>query len=106
MQIDHLVIVDIYEQILITTINFIIRMDIKFVCTFQFLSHFDLNIRYKLNKKYVIFDALFKLISLNFTISKQDHTKLNVLFIYNSTFVEMFKNFYKKIVKNYFNNLV
>ena len=104
IQIDHQIIVDICAQTLITATNSTIRMNVKLVRAFQFFNQFNLNIRYKSNKNYIIFDALFRLASFNLTILKSDYFELNALFVYNITFVEMFNDFIQKITQKYSKN--
>ena len=106
IQTDHQTIVNICSQTLITSINFILRMNIRLIKISQFLSQFNLNIRYKFDKNHIMFDALFRLVNVNTETCSNEHSKLNILFTYNATFVELFDQFYDKILKSYFENSV
>lgn len=105
VQTDHQTIVNICEQTLITFTNFTIRMNVRLIRISQFLSQFNLDVRYKSNKDHIIFDALFKLASININqFVDKDHAELNVLFANNSTLVKMSTEFYNKIIEKYFKN--
>ena len=106
VQTDHQTIVNICSQTLITSINFTLRMNIRLIKTSQSLSQFNLNIRYKFDKNHIMFDALSRLANLNTETCSSEHSELNILFTYNATLVELFDQFYDKILKSYFENSV
>lgn len=80
-------------------------MNVELIREFQFLSQFNFDVRYKLDKEHIISDALSRLISFNVNQFIKD-AKVDVLFIYNTIFIEMSTNFEKKIIKEYFINFV
>lgn len=102
MQTNYQIIVDICKQTLITSTNFTIRMNIKFGRIFQFFSQFNFDVRYKSRKNHIISNALSKLVSTNHIVLKRNYSKLNILFVYNAIFIEMFSNFHEKTIDKYF----
>ena len=106
IQTDHQTIVDICEQILITSINLTLRMNIRLIKASQFLNQFNLNIRYKSRKNHIVSNALSRLASANIELLSKEHFELNVLYTYNTTLIEMFEKFRKKIIENYNKNSI
>jgi hypothetical protein len=112
IQIDHVVIVDICKQTFITSINSFMRMNLRLIRVSQSLSQFsNLKIRHKSEKYHLIFDALFRLQSLNKKNLSKDHAKLNEFFVdhnavhvYNMILVKLNSEFRKRIVNDYFMN--
>ena len=83
-------------------IIFIDKLNLRFVKIFDYIQRFELNIRHKSNKQHIVSNILFKLININIdTIF--DENELNVLFI--TILIEVEKNFFKKIIENYFIDL-
>jgi hypothetical protein len=85
------------------------RMNLRLVRAFQFLSQFsNLKIRHKSEKYHLISDALFRLQSLNKENLSDDHAKLNELFVehaiyaYNTTLMKLSSDFWKRIIDDYF----
>ena len=79
MYIDYFIIVSIFRQInfIISSIN---KFNLRLMRAFQYLSIFNLFVRYKINKINVVFNALSRL-SRNFiTITKDDSRILKVLY--------------------------
>lgn len=97
---------NIWEQILIMSTNSTLRMNIRLIKVPQIFNQFRLNIKYKLDKNHKIFDAFFRFVSINTKTQSSKHSKLNVLFTYNTTLIEMSNKFYDNILKRYFKNLV
>jgi hypothetical protein len=82
IQIDHAVIVNICKQTSIINTNFVMRMNLRLIRAFQFLSQFsNLKIRHKSEKYHLISDALSRLQSLNKENLSDDHDELNELFV-------------------------
>jgi hypothetical protein len=112
IQTNHAVIMNICKQIFITSINSVMRMNLRLIRVFQFLSQFsNLKIRHKSRKYHLISDALFRLQSLNKKDLSNDHAKLNEFFVdhnaihvYNTTLVKLNSEFRKRIVNDYFMN--
>ena len=53
------------KQNSIIFITSIMKMNIRFVKTFQFLRQFNLKVKHKFEKKHIILNALFRLVSVN-----------------------------------------
>jgi hypothetical protein len=112
IQTNHAVIVNICKQISITSINSVMRMNLRLIRVFQFLSQFsNLKIRHKSRKYHLISDALFRLQSLNKKDLSNDHAKLNEFFVdhnavhvYNTTLMKLNSEFRKRIMNDYFMN--
>ena len=58
------------------------RINVRLVRASQFLRQFNLEVRYKPDKEYIVLDALSRLISANKLTLSEDHSKLNVLYVY------------------------
>jgi hypothetical protein len=112
IQTDHVVIVDICKQTSIISTNFVMRMNLRLIRVSQFLSQFsNLKIRHKSRKCHLIFDALFRLQSLNKKDLSKDHAKLNEFFVdhnavhvYNTILMKLNSEFRKRIVNDYVMN--
>ena len=81
-------------------------MNVRLVRASQFLSQFNLDVRYKSEKDHVISDALSRLASTNLAVLKSNHFELDALFCYNTTLIEMFDEFCKKMIEGYANDPV
>ena len=107
IHIDHQIVIDICEQILIIAINSIIRMNIRLVKASQFLNQFNFDVKYKSRKEHIISDVLFRLISSNINLfSNSNHFELNALYVYNTTFVELLTEFRDRIIQNYIDDFI
>jgi hypothetical protein len=74
IQTNHAAIVNICKQTSIISTNSVMRMNLRLVRAFQFLSQFsNLKIRHKPKKYHLISDALFRLQSLNKKDLSNDH---------------------------------
>ncbi len=112
IQTDHVVIVDICKQTSIISTNFVMKMNLRLIRASQFLNQFsNLKIRHKSRKYHLIFDALFRLQSLNKKDLSKDHAKLNELFVdynavhvYNTILMKLNSEFRKRIVNDYVMN--
>ncbi len=110
IQTNHVVIMNICKQIFITSINSVMRMNLRLIRVFQFLSQFsNLKIRHKSKKYHLIFDALSRLQSLNKKDLSNDHAELNEFFVdhnvihaYNTILMKLNSEFRKRIIENYF----
>lgn len=79
-------------------------MNIKLIRVFQFSNQFNLNMRYKSSKDYIISNVLSRFASTNVSTLSSDHFELNVLYVYNATLIKMFDNFRNKLIENYSSN--
>ncbi len=112
IQIDHAAILNICKQTFIISTNSTMRMNLRLMRAFQFLSQFsNLEIRHKSKKYHLISDALFRLQSLNKKNLSDDHAKLdklfvdhNVIYAYNTILMKLSSEFRKKIIESYFRN--
>ena len=50
-------------------IVFINKLTLRFVKTFDYIQRFNVELRYKLNKQYIIFDAFSRFVSSNINIA-------------------------------------
>ena len=87
---------DIALQTTLFTI-FINKLNLKFIRVSDYIQRFNLNIRYKLDKQYIVSNVLFKLFSDNIEFKNVDN--LNVLFI--ALLVEINKAFRKRLLNDY-----
>ena len=94
---DHDAVLNIFKQISMTTTS-IDKLNLRLVRAFNYIQRFDLKLRHKLNKAYIISDALFKFLSIN-TDTTHEKDKLNALFI--TAVVDLNKVFRKKIINKY-----
>jgi hypothetical protein len=105
---NHAAIIDICKQTSIINTNFVMKMNLRLIRVFQFLSQFsNLKIRHKFEKYHLISDALFRFQSLNKEHLSNDHAELNELFVehaihaYNTILVKLNSEFRKRIMNNY-----
>ena len=71
------------------------------------MQRFELNVKYKLNKRNIISNILLKLININIENSKSNYIKLDIFFIkyiYIITFIEINEDFKKRVINNYREN--
>ena len=102
VQTDHSAIIEISKQKLITATTSTMRMNVRLVRASQFLSQFRLDIRHKPGKEHIIPDALSRLASTTLRpILADDHSELDVLYVYNNTVVEMSNDFRKRLIAGY-----
>ena len=103
--IDHAIILGIVKQFTLTT-SIINKLNFRFVRTSKFFNRFNFDIRHKPNKKHVIFDALSRLISVNFETHFKFDDKLNVLYVYHvtATVINLSDEFRNKIFDDYRKN--
>lgn len=83
------------------------KMNVQLIQAFQFLSQFLLNICYKPGRFNIVTDAFLRLPSNN-TLTKTispKFNKLDALYTYNTTLVQINDSFAIKICKRYNNNL-
>ena len=94
-------VVEIFKQInMITT--FTNKLNFRLIKAFNYIQRFDLKLRHKLNKTYIVLNALFRLISDNI-VNISSNEELNVLFII--TVIDFNEVFRKKILDDYDTNL-
>jgi hypothetical protein len=112
IQTNHAAIIDIWKQTSIISTN--LRMILRLVRASQFLSQFsDLKIRHKLEKYYLISDALFRLQNLNKKNLLDDHDELDelfveytifVIYVYNTILIKLNSKFRTRIIEKYSKN--
>ena len=56
-------------------------MNIRLIRISQFFRQFRLNVKYKFNKKYIVFDTLLRFINIKSTFF-EDYSKFDVLYDY------------------------
>ncbi len=109
IQIDHAAILNICKQTSIINTNSTMKMNLRLIRAFQFLSQFsNLEIRHKSEKYHLIFDILSRLQSFNEENLSNDHAELNEFFVehaiytYNITLMKLNLVRRKRIVDEYF----
>lgn len=78
-----------------------IRMNIRLVGASQFLQLFYLIVRHKSGKEHIISGTLSRLASANKAGHNPDYSKLNTLFVYHTTLVEINQEIVKRILDGY-----
>lgn len=66
------------------------KLNLKLVRVLQFLQQFKLDICYKSEKEHIIPDASNDLANANSSPMDIRHSELDVLFIYNTTLIEIY----------------
>ena len=84
-------------------IIFIIRFNLKLIRAFQYFQRFELNIKYKFDKRNIISNALSRLANINKYEISLNHNKLDVFYIYAYaiTLVKINNDFKERILKDY-----
>ena len=101
--IDHDATLDILKQISMIIIS-IDKLNLRLMCVLNYIQRFNLKLRHKSEKTYIIFNALLRLISTNVIIDvAQKDKELNVLFII--MMIDLNEVFRKKIIENYATDL-
>lgn len=77
------------------------RLNLRLVRTSQFLQQVKLNVHHMLDKKHIILDALSRLVSSNISLIQPSYSKLDTLFLYNTTFVEIHLALVSRIIAKY-----
>ena len=101
IQTDHAAILDIMQQSFITSISFTIRIDIRLIRAFLFHRQIRLVVKHKPNKKHIILDAPSRLANANNSGHASAYSKLDVLFVYYTTLVEIQPDLVSRILENY-----
>ena len=97
--IDHDVVLKIVKQTSFTTFS-IDKLNLRLIKTFDYVQRFNLNIRYKFETQYVIFDAFSRFANFNTEIQFQNYeNEFDVFFIAN--LIEINNDFRRRILKNY-----
>lgn len=97
--IDHDTTLDIAKQTSLT-ITSIDKLNLRLVRAFDYLQHFNLNIRHKFDKQHIVLDVLSRLTFANIFVEKSfANDELNALFI--AFLVKMELDFRVKIVDDY-----
>ena len=89
IQTDHSAIIDILQQLSITSTTSTMKLNLRLVRAFQFLHQFKLDVWQKPGKEHIIPDTLSRLANANTQHPDPLHSKLDTLFTYNTTLVEM-----------------
>lgn len=100
IQTDHSAIIDILQQSSITSTISTMRLNLRLVRASQFLQQFKLNVRHKPGKEHIVPDALSRLASTS-RHPDPEHSELDALFTYNTTFVEMHPALVSQILAGY-----
>ena len=98
---NHDAILDITKQINMITV-FIDKLNFRFVRVFDYIQRFDVELRHKSNKQHIVFDVFFRLINFNIDVTFEKN-ELDVFF--TTILVKIEKDFRKKFVANYINDL-
>ena len=98
---NHDAILDIAKQINMITV-FIDKLNLRFVRVFDYIQRFDVELRHKSNKQHIVFDAFFRLVSFNIDVTFEED-EFDVFF--TTTLMKIEKDFRKKFVANYINDL-
>ena len=77
------------------------RINLRLVRTSQFLQQFRFKVRHKSGKEYIIPDTLSRLASTNVGCFDPAHSKLDTLFTYNATLIEIHPNLISEILAGY-----
>ena len=101
--IDHEISLNIAKQISLT-ISSTDKLNLRFVRAFEYIQRFDLIIRHKSDKFYIISNALFRLSNTIYSEEKKNSIdeKLDVLFI--ASMIEINFDFKKRLLKEYSSN--
>lgn len=77
------------------------RLNLRLVRALQFLQQFKLDVRHKPGKEHIIPDVLSRLASTNVGQTNPSYSELDVLFVYNTTLVEIYPDLLSKILAGY-----
>lgn len=77
------------------------RLNLKLVRASQFLQQFKLNVRHKPGKEHIVSDALSRLASAGAPPADPHYSELDVLFLYNTTLVEIHPTLVLRIIAGY-----
>lgn len=100
IQTDHSAIINIFQQLLITSTTSTMRLNLRLVRASQFLQQFRLDVCHKPGKEHIVPDALSRLASANKYPDPQ-HSEPDTLFTYNITLVEMHPALVSQILAGY-----
>ena len=101
IQTDHNAILNIMQQLSITSTSSTMRINVCLVRAFQFLRQFRLVVRHKPGKEHIIPDLLSRLASANNTFQDDEYLELDSLFAYHITLVEINPDLVKRILDGY-----
>ena len=101
IQTDHSTILDILQQSSITSTTSTIRLNLPLVRASQFLQQFKLDVRHKPGKEHIIPNVLNQLARANVGQAYPSYSELAALFIYNTTFVEIWPKLISRILAGY-----
>lgn len=76
-------------------------MNLRLVKASQFFQKFKLDVRYKPGKEDIIPNALNRLASINVGCANLSYSKLDALFMYNATLVEIYSDRVLRILAGY-----
>lgn len=77
------------------------RLNLRLVRASQFLQQFKLDVCHKPGKEHIIPDALSQLASVNIGQADPSYSELDVLFIYNTTLIEIHPKLISRILARY-----
>lgn len=96
--IDYNVALEIAKQINLTIV-FIDKLNLRLIRVFDYIQRFELELRYKSKKQYIVLNALSCLTSVNVKENALIKRELNTLFIV--TFIKIEQDFRDKVVLVY-----
>ena len=98
----------------ILSFNNIDKLNFRLVRASIYLSQFRFDIRYRFDKRHVLFDTLFRLSTDRFFLNNDENLKLksyyfsitdffvnDQCFVYHDVLINMFSKFYKQLVDDY-----
>ena len=96
---DHDVALSIFKQISMIII-FTDKLNLRLIKVSDYIQRFELKLRHKSDKAHIIFNTLFKFVSINIIIdTTHDENELDALFI--TAVIDLNKVFRKKIMNKY-----
>lgn len=101
IQTDHLAIIDILQQSLITSTIFTIRLNLRLVQASQFLQQFKLDIWHKPGREHIIPNVLSRLANANTRYPNLLYSELDILFTYNTTLIKIYPALVSQILAGY-----
>ena len=99
---NHEFVLNIVKQINMTIIS-IDKLNFRIVKISNYIQRFDLEIRHKSNKLYIVSNTLSRFVNINTRIISNDENEFDALFII--VLIKMKKDFHKRIVVEYLTNL-
>lgn len=77
------------------------KLNLRLIRAFQFVQQFKLYVWHKLDKKYIISNALSRLANINIGYINSFYSKLDTLFIYNTSLVKIYSSLISTMLADY-----